>query len=70
MRRLGGWRLSSAVAGPAGAGHPDVRLERAGQCVRLEHTGDLLEVLLSALDGLEAALGPRDRAERGQHIRR
>ncbi|MFI9026479.1 hypothetical protein [Streptomyces sp. NPDC053560] len=69
MRRLGAWQLSSAVAGPAGAGQ-DVHLERAGQCVRLEHTGDLLEVLLSALDGIESALGPRDRAERPPGIRR
>ncbi|GAA0484364.1 hypothetical protein GCM10010361_56560 [Streptomyces olivaceiscleroticus] len=57
------------IAGPVGGGE-DVHLERAGQRVRLEHTGDLLEVLLSALDGIEAALGPRDRAERPHGIRR
>ncbi|WP_030261947.1 hypothetical protein [Streptomyces violens] len=66
MRQLGGWHLSSAGA----AGRPDVHLERAGQRVRLEHTGDLLQVLLSALDGIEAGLGPRDRAERPPRIRR
>ncbi|POX41539.1 hypothetical protein C3486_08775 [Streptomyces sp. Ru73] len=64
MRQLGGWHLSAAVAGPAGTGRPDVHLERAGQRVRLEHTGDLLEMLLSDLDGIEAALGPLDRAGR------
>ncbi|MFI2242158.1 hypothetical protein [Streptomyces chrestomyceticus] len=52
-RQLGSWQLSSTVPRSAPDVRPDVHLLRPGQRVRLEYTGDLLEQLLAALDGIE-----------------
>ncbi|KOT46992.1 MULTISPECIES: hypothetical protein [Streptomyces] len=50
-RQLGAWQLRATVPRANPGVRPDVHLLRAGQRVRLEYTGDLLEQLLATLDG-------------------